>query len=316
MSDHGRNVTLRRFVSLLLMQITPQLHVRRSVAVCGFLCCFAAAEAGELKVDINRDTKNLDSVTEVGYTKWSQDTTGGATSGTAAATKTFTTTPLPSATPETVTISFSQTAISQSRGGTGLLTNWYQAGAQGTARLVSDGFTVAPATLATGGQIQMTITGLSAGHHTLLTYHNHWDALTAGTLGPMDIFLNGTQVVDNLQPTIRAATNAATPVAYLEFDVASTAAVTTVLFAAETSTSGSVTVKDVVINGFEIDTPNSTRIANTPSPADGDEHVNGDTGSASLSWSPATAGSAVSHDVYFGTSLAAVKNATHASAEF
>ena len=117
MSDHGRNVTLRRIVSLLPMQITPQLHFRLSVVVCGFLRCFAAVDAGELKVDINRDTKNLDSVTEVGYTKWSQDTTGGATSGTAAATKTFTT-----ATGETVTISFSQTVISQSRGGTGLLT--------------------------------------------------------------------------------------------------------------------------------------------------------------------------------------------------
>ena len=275
------------------------------------LCCLVAARAGELKVDINRDSKNSDSVTEVGYTKWSQDTTGGATLGLAVATKTFTT-----ATGETVAVGFSQTVDSRDRGGTGLLTNWYQTGAQGTARLVSDGFTVTPATLATGGQMQMTITGLAAGHHTLLTYHNHWDALTAGTLGPMDVFLNGTRVVDNLQPTIRAATNALAPVAYLEFDVAGTSDVTTVLFAAETSTAGSVTIKDVVVNGFEIDTPNSTRIANTPSPADGNEHVDGDAGSATLSWSPATAGTAVSHDVYFGTSFAAVKNATHASSAF
>src|SRR4030095_8395604 len=106
-----------------------------------------------------------------------------------------------------VSISFSQTPISAGRGGTGLMTNWYQTGAQGTAKLVSDGFTVAPANLSTGGQIQMTITGLAPGHHTLLTYHNHWDALTAGSLGPIDIYLNGLLSVDNLQPTIRAATN-------------------------------------------------------------------------------------------------------------
>lgn len=272
-------------------------------------CAGIAARAGEVKVDINRDTKNSAAETEVGYVKWSQDTTGGASSGTTPVTKTFT-----SATGETITVSFAQTAVSQSRGGTGLLSNWYQVGAQGSAKLVSDGLTVAPANLATGGQMQMTITGLSAGHHTLLTYHNAWDALAAGSLGPMDIFVNGVQSVDNLQPTIRAATNAAAPIAYLEFDVAGPGTVTTILFAAETS--GSQAIKNVMINGFEIDTPNSTRIAIAPSPADGDEHVNADSGSTPLSWSPPTAGNAVSYDIYFGTNRDAVKTATRTSPEF
>jgi hypothetical protein len=275
------------------------------LAPCGLV------RAGELKVDINRDSKNLDQVTETGYTKWSQDSTGGATTGTAAVTRSFT-----SATGETINISFSQTTNSASRGGTGLLSNWYQVGAQGTAKLVSDGLTVAPATLGTGGEIQMTITGLSPGHHTLLTYHNHWDALTAGTLGPIDVYLNGTLAVDNLQPTVRATNNAAAPVAYLEFDVTSTNEVTTILFAAETNTSASVTIKNPIINGFEIDTPNSARTANTPSPADGDGHVDADSRTARLSWGAATAGNAVSHNVYFGTNQAAVKCATPASAEF
>src|SRR5438093_7067597 len=112
------------------------LFSRLATILCWLLPGLITVRAGELKVDINRDSKNLDSVTEVGYTKWSQDTTGGATTGTNAATKSFT-----SATGETITISFSQTATSASRGGTGLLSNWYQTGAQGTARLVSDGLT-------------------------------------------------------------------------------------------------------------------------------------------------------------------------------
>lgn len=306
------------FLNTFRPNASPRSELSWSVCAPGFrtLCATVLrlylvlrADGGELKVDINRDTKNLDSVTEVGYTKWSADTTGGATTGTAAATKTFT-----SATGETVIISFSQTALSQGRGGTGLMSNWYQTGAQGTAKLVSDGFTVAPATLSTGGQIQMTITGLEPGHHTLLTYHNHWDALTSGSLGPIDIYLNGVMAVDNLQPTIRAATNSAAPIAYLEFDVTSTADITTILFAAETDTTAAI--KNPMINGFEFDTPNSTRIVHTPSPADGDEHVDADAGSANLSWQPATAGSAVSHDVYLGTSLNTVKNATRASPEF
>ena len=206
------------------------------------LLAVGAVLGGEVKVDFNRDSKNTAAETEVGYVKWSQDSTGGAASGTAAVTKSFT-----SLTGETVTVSFAQTALSQTRGGTGMLSNWYQIGAQGTAKVVSDGLTVAPANLSTGGQLQMTITGLAAGHHSLLTFHNAWDALAAGSLAPLDVFLNGTQAVDNLQPTIRAATNALAPVAYLEFDVAGTSTVTTVLFAAETS--GAQAVKNVMVKG-------------------------------------------------------------------
>ena len=264
-----------------------------------------------MKVDINRDSKNLDSVTEVGFVKWSQDSTGASATGTAAVSKSFT-----SSTGENVIVSFAQTALSQSRGGTGLLSNWYQTGAQGTARLVSDGLTVAPANLGTGGEVVMAITGLSAGRHTLLTYHNAWDALAAGSLGPLDVFLNGTQVVDNLQPTIRAASNALAPVAYLEFDVAGPATVTTIRFSAETTAAPAATIRNVMINGFEIDTPNSTRIAQAPMPADGDEHVDADTGSATLTWSPPSAGNAASYDLYFGTDRTAVKNATRAAPEF
>ncbi|MBK8094503.1 MAG: cadherin-like domain-containing protein [Verrucomicrobiaceae bacterium] len=281
------------------------------LALIATLLAWVATAQAELKVDINRDTKNSATETEAGYTKWSQDGTGGASSGLTPVTKTFT-----SKNAETVVVSFAQTAQSQANGGTGLLSNWYQTGAQGTAKLVSDGLTVAPANLGTGGQMQMTISGLAAGHHTLLTYHNAWDALTAGSLGPMDIFVNGTQVIDNLQPTIRAATNSAAQLAYLEFDVAGPSTVTTILFAAETSTGGSVTIKNVMINAFEIDTPNSTRIAQSPVPADGDEHVDADAGGSTLSWSAPTAANAVSYDVYAGTSSTVVKNATHASAEY
>ena len=269
--------------------------------------CFV--RAGEVKVDFNRDTKNSAAETEVGYVKWSQDSTGGASSGLTAVTKSFT-----SATGETVTVSFAQTALSQSRGGTGLLSNWYQIGAQGTAKLVSDGLTVAPANLGTGGEMTMTVAGLSAGAHTLTTYHNAWDALAAGSLGPMDVFLNGAQVVDALQPTIRAATNSVAPIAYLEFNVAGPGTVTTILFSAKTT--GAQAIKNVMVNGFEIDTPNSTRIALAPVPADGDEHVNADAGAVTLGWSAPLAGNAVSYDVYFGTAQNAVKNATRTSPEF
>lgn len=273
------------------------------------LAFLGTLHAGELKVDINRDSKNLDSVTETGYTKWSPDSTNGAATGTNAVSRSFTT-----STGEAVTITFAQTAESATAGGTGLLSNWYQTGAQGTARLVSDGITVAPANLATGGQIRMTITGLSAGTHTLLTYHNAWDALAAGSLGPIDIYANDVLLVDNLQPSIRAATNIAAANSYVEFTVSGPSDTAVILFAADpVAGGGSVTIRNAMINGFEIDTPNANRVAYNPSPADADEHVDADTGSITLSWTPALAGDTASHDVYFGTELTAVKTATRSS---
>jgi hypothetical protein len=267
--------------------------------------------AGELRVDINRDSKNTDSVTETGYVKWSPDTTNAAASGTNAVSRSFTT-----SAGENLTITFAQTATSAAAGGTGLLSNWYQTGAQGTAKLVSDGITVAPANLATGGQLRMTVTGLNAGTHTLLTYHNAWDALAAGSLGPIDISVDDTLALDNLQPSIRAATNIAAASAYFEFTVAGPADVTEILFAAETNTAAGVTIRNAMINGFEIDTPNAVRIARSPVPAYGDEHVNADAGSVALSWLPALSGDTASHDVYFGTDSAAVKSAARESPLF
>ncbi len=283
----------------------------RSVLAATLLFALAPVHAGELKVDINRDSKNSDSVTEVGFVKWSQDTSNAAATGTAAVSRSFTT-----STGEAVTVTFAQTAASSAAGGTGLLSNWYQTGAQGSARLVSDGLTVAPANFAAGGQMLMTITGLSAGAHTLLTYHNAWDALVAGSLGPIDIYVNGVLAVDDLQPSIRAATNGAAASAYLEFTVSGPTDTATFLFAAETDTAPGVTIRNAMINGFEIDTPNSIRVAHTPSPADADEHVDADAGSVTLAWSPALAGDTVSHDVYLGADLASVKAATHASPAF
>ena len=273
----------------------------------------SALPAGELKVDINRDGKNSASTTATGYTQWTTAASGGtASTGTAAITQNFTT-----ATGEAVSVSLSMTPAAQAAGGTGLTYTYYATGATTTGqKLVSDGVTVAPAVANAGGQLQMTLTGLAPGPHTLLTYHNAGDSAALpnglGTMAPIKVYLNGT-LATTLTPSIRS-TDIATPIAYLEFTVASTASVTTVLFAADTTATANT--KNVVLNGFEIDTPNSTRIANTPSPADADEHVDADAGSATLSWSPALAGSVASHDFYFGTNLSAVKTATRASAAY
>lgn len=295
--------------------------LKRICAVASLSCALTPfAAAGELKVDINNVARNQVQQTEPGYTMWSSiipsGTPGTTTTGLAAVTQTFTT-----STGENVAISFAQTALSQSRGGTGIVANWFQVGAQGVTKLVSDGIGVGPVATVAGGEIQMTLTGLSAGDHTLLVYLNAVDNPATNFFGPIDISVKGTKVIDNLQPTIRAASTLAAATAYLEFSVSGPGDVVTLLFTAEQSPSvvlppGTVLRRSPFINGFEIDTPNFSRIANTPFPADFDEHADADTGGLTLSWESAIAGGIVSHDVYFGTDLAAVKSATRSSPEF
>ncbi|WP_265594168.1 Ig-like domain-containing protein [Haloferula sp. BvORR071] len=288
-----------------------KLRTQGAIVSVGVLASAAMVHAGELRVDINRDANNTAAVTELGYTRWSLDNTNGAATGTNAVSRSFTT-----AANENVTVTFVQTAASAAAGGTGLLSNWYKAGAEGSAKLVSDGLTVAPANLATGGQLRMTIAGLNAGPHTLLSYHNAWDSIPAGSLGPIDILVNGVLAVDHLQPSIRAASNVAAASAYVSFTVSGPADVTEIIFAAETNTAAGVTIRNAMINGFEIDTPNAVRIANTPSPADGNGHVDADAGTVNLAWSAALAGDTASHDVYLGTDRTAVAAATRASTLF
>ncbi|MDR3460335.1 MAG: T9SS C-terminal target domain-containing protein [Verrucomicrobiae bacterium] len=270
--------------------------------------------AGELKVDINRDGKNSLSTTATGYTQWTTAGSGGTSStGTSPITQSFNFTNNDS-TVSIVTVSLAMTAAAQGAGGTGLTYTYYALGTTTAGwQLVSDGVTVNPAVANAGGQIQMTITGLGAGAHSLLTFHNAGDSpLALGTMAPIKVYLNGTYVTA-ITPSIRT-NDLAAPTVYLNFTTASTSDVTTVLFAADTTSAA--TTKNVVLDGFEIDTPNSLHIANSPVPANGDEHVDADTGNLVLVWSPAIASNAVAHDVYFGTNQTAVKNATHASPEF
>jgi len=82
-----------------------------------------------------------------------------------------------------------------------------------------------------------------------------------------------------------------------------------VLFAADTS--GTENVKNVIINGFELNTPNIVEQSNAISPLDRDEHVEMPSGNIQLVWSKGK--DAISHDVYFGTDSAFVYNADTSS---
>ena len=191
-------------------------------------------------------------------------------------------------------------------------TNWYKTGIQAPsyARLVCDGLTVKNGTANEGGQIEVRISGLETGTHTLLAFLNAVDS-PVYTFSPIDISIDGNLVIDNLIPSVRALKTADAKSAYLTFQ-ATTGTDVIILFAAERS--GTETYKNVMLNGFELNTPNIFNQATNPSPKHNDEHVELSSGSKTLTWTSAI--NAVSHNIYFGTDLAALEAAGTSSPEY
>ncbi|WDF66261.1 pectate lyase family protein [Flavobacterium sp. KACC 22763] len=182
---------------------------------------------------------------------------------------------------------------------------WYKVGMNAPfySKLGSDG-------LVTTENLELKISGLKAGKHTLLTFHNAFDVITGKTFSPIKIFVNG-----KLQETVNASQRANAKIdasmAYITFNAEKGKDVI-VRFEID-PTSNSDIVKQIVINGFEIDTPNLMNQARTPEPKNRDEHVEvGKT--LTLKWDAVK--NVASHKIYFGEDKNAVENATEASKEF
>lgn len=234
-----------------------------------------------LKVDLDMSGRPTSEVTELGYAAW--PVTSGATLS-----QTF----------SNVTFTFAKAGSN----GTGLAAGWQKVAVDipNYARLVGDGVTVVDGDA--GSQIQLTIKGLAAGKHSLLTFHNY--AATTAPTAKIDVLVDGTAQVTALTQSVGALTTAAAAMSYVSFSAQAGKDVV-VLFR---SSAG------IMLNGFELDTPNLAAQATGPVPADGDEHVDAEQGQLDLSWKAAK--QATSHDVYLGRDPNAVQAATHASREF
>lgn len=253
----------------------------------------ASAQHPVYKIDCNIAGRQDAEVLEPGYIPWT----------------------LPSTTKDTAILSLTGgvqiTLIRKGPYGDKLSTNWYKAGVQSPnyARLVDDGFRVNNGNA--GAQIEMRISGLPAGRHSILTYHNNVDNFPASTFAPIDIYLNGEQKYDNLALTVRELVTSHVPIAYMYADAVAGQDVV-ILYVADTTTSA--TMKSFMINGIEINTINPRFQAQLPIPGNADEHVNADSGHIDLSWT--NAANAVASRVYFGTDSASVAAATQTSPQY
>ncbi|MEO6436682.1 MAG: T9SS C-terminal target domain-containing protein [Tepidisphaeraceae bacterium] len=148
------------------------------------------------------------------------------------------------------------------------------------------------------GGIEIVLTGLAAGKHSLATFHN---SVSEKRLPKCVVSVGGQS--STVQPTVRAASDYDAATAFVEFDAR---AGEQVVIRIQPQGAGGT-----VLNGFEIDAPDPARRAAKPTPVHCDEHAAEQT---TLTWTALR--TAASHHVYLGTSEQSVAGATPASPEF
>ncbi len=164
--------------------------------------------------------------------------------------------------------------------------------------LTMDGVTINDTT--SGGVIKLEISGLSAGTHSLKTWHSCVDNATVGT---MKITVNGQTTASGVSCPTRVTDEDNAGIAYSTFNVSEGQTVTVLI-----SPEGS---GNAWLNAFELDGGDPINGISNISPSDKNSHHDREDG---ISW---TAGkNAKSHNVYIGTDEAAVYNATTSSPEY
>ncbi|KAL0563256.1 hypothetical protein V5O48_018819, partial [Marasmius crinis-equi] len=151
----------------------------------------------------------------------------------------------------------------------------------------------------TGSALTLTIKGLSAGTHSLLSWHNAWDALQSVT--GVDVAVGGTKIVSNKAQSIRQDNIWTAASSFVTFNVTSTSQSVAITY---TPVKSSVSDLRAFLNGVEIDPPgNIASQVSFPFPEPNDEHVNGDSGSITATWKGI---SGAKYDVYFSTSASSL----------
>lgn len=235
------------------------------------LLLLAPAALGAVRVDLNQDNDRKDALTQ-GWENWR------IKDG-------------PSASQKFGDVTVTLRAVGNGATLAGVM---WKGGFDTGATMASDGVSLK----GDGATLEIVLSGLSPGRHSLVTYHN---VVAEGATGTIAVAAG-------------SATAKVTPTRKTKGDEDAAAAFVT--FDAEAGKDVVITVKaegktSLIINGFELDTADPARRANKPSPAEDDEHA---PENAVLTWAAPKA--AATHRLYLGTSAESVGAATTSSPEF
>ena len=256
--------------------------MKKSLLTTVLLAVTAGLEAQ--RIDIN----NSQDRTEEGYASWVVGTTTRAT-----------------VTVDGITIT---ATIDGTQQGRTLKGEWWKDGVNKHSRLVCDGMGVYGLDAngntpqlqdGTAVGIKLSVSGLAAGEHSLLAYHNN----PSGYDGPkLSVMVGGTTVLEDVAQTNRSQTVAGSSQSYIRFQAEEGKPVEIVYRThpdAGTDYTKGYQTTSLFLNALVFDRPNPLTTASVVSPAHLDQHADCDGGQATLQWTPAT--TAVSHHLYLGT---------------
>lgn len=186
---------------------------------------------------------------------------------------------------------------------------WWKDGVNKYSKLVADGMGVygldasnnTPQIQSGEVGITLTVSGLKAGVHSLLAYHNN----PSGYQGPkLSVYVDGVLALKDVEQTNRAQTPTTSGQSYITFTAKEDTPVTiTYLTTPDTNfdyTQGYNTTS-LFIDALVFDRPNPLTAASDPTPEHQELHYAcNDDGTATLSWTAAAL--AVKHRIYIGTS--------------
>ena len=257
--------------------------------------------SAQLKIDINNSNRAVSEGLEPGYTAW---TFGRQVS----AEETF-------AYPGNADVTIKMSSV-PGLSGNAVRTNYWKQGVVNLGyKLLADGAYVIELEDPTGSSndyvdvksgssgIRLEVTGLSAGEHTLLAYHNASEGWTAG-LPTLMVKVNDKVVSQGVIQTCRATKESDSGQSYISFSCAAGETVT-IDYISEPKDGEPYSATAVTINAMVFDESNPLTQAKNPYPANNDVHVNADDGTCMLQWQPAL--TAVKHHVMVGTTSGELK---------
>ncbi|MEJ6981243.1 T9SS type A sorting domain-containing protein [Pedobacter sp. P351] len=277
------------------MNLTITQQVKKTILFCTSLLFSGAAfsQLPEAKVDFNMHGRPSAEVQEPGYTPWV----------------------LKNGLLDSISVNGLKFIVKKGPRGLNMSGTYFKASVQAgafNARFTNDGIFVKDGDFALGSQIDLIIKGLPAGEHTLVTYHNIPDNVAVAAVCPLDVYVNNILTVENLIPTVRLEKMTECATSEIQVNVE---AGQQVVISYRAKTTGSQPVKNVYINGFQLNGVNAGKKSRSPHPAHGEEHLDVPIGgSLELSWEKSP--TALSHDVYFGTDSILVANADRSSTFF
>ena len=251
---------------------------------------YAQAQSPVVQVDLNMHGRSEREVTEPGYTPWNLQ--GEHTGSVTLSGVTFTLTAILS----------DDTPVFQAGWAKDLVQSPY------FMRLAGDGIKVDH-----GTYIEMRISGLPEGKHTLQTYHNIWDDTLKTAYCPIDVTLNGRAVHRHIRRSAKVRNGMEATRLLTEMEVSGPGQEVVLAFRPVMGDfarpSGKFANFSVCLNGFELNTEDASKQAHSPVPGDREFHADADDGTFLLHWQPAIAGNVAGHTLYMGTDSAAVARA-------